>query len=295
MRSRLTLSRCALVALAPGLALALTLGCNRGSTSAAQANTLEQPSADFIAPDAEGWGRAAGLRYLEVDVARGQYAGNPRLPMVVLIHGLGDRPHREWAQDLGAGLPVRMILPEAPSPWHGGFSWFEYRWPNAEPRALAKGLHAAAARLAPMLATLQAKRPTLGRPIVAGFSQGGMLSFALALEHPELVASAFPISGSLPEPLWPIARPRRGAFTKIRALHGTADSVVPFAADERLVARLRTLGYDASLTAYEGVEHTITRAMAEHVNEEIGLAVRALHETEPSGVWPRVKAFFGSE
>jgi len=93
--------------------------------------------------------------------------------------------------------------------------------------------------------------------VVTGFSQGGMMSFALAVRHPERVTTALPIGGMLFEEL----RPEAAGSTKIRAFHGTIDQVVPLAPTEQAVEALKEQGWDAELTTYEGVGHTVSPGM----------------------------------
>jgi len=214
------------------------------------------------APDQTGWGTAAGLRYLEI--VRGGANPNEKLPLLVVIHGLGDKPHHDWlsAIDVDSNLKVRMILPQAPTPYGTGYAWFPYRAGNLDQAALASGIAAAAERLTQMLGVLQSQRPTRGRAVVTGFSQGGMLSYALAVRHPELIESAVPISGMLPEPLWPVSAPPAKWFPPIRSLHGTADTVVRIEVDEKLVERMRGLGYPVELVTFDATPHTISPAMS---------------------------------
>jgi phospholipase/carboxylesterase len=225
--------------------------------------TQVAPAADSDAPpDASGWGTAAGLRYLEI--VRGEVAANAELPLLLVIHGLGDQPQRAWlnAIDVDSHSPARMILPQAPTPYGRGFAWFEYRFADQDPAALARGIAAATERLARMITVLQTQRPSRGKAVVSGFSQGGMLSYSLALSHPELIAFALPVSGMLPEPLWPATKPASTRFPALRALHGTADPVVAFAADAQLAKHLRELGYTAELVPFPDVGHSITAAMS---------------------------------
>jgi phospholipase/carboxylesterase len=231
---------------------------------------------DVTPPGPDGYGRAGALRYLEVVV--GGAAPSQTLPMVVVIHGLGDRPGPHWLDLVQLRGPARVIMPEGPTPYLDGFSWFPFRARGADPKELAAGIGRAAELLSTALAFLERGRPTRGRPIVTGFSQGGMLSFALALRHAERVAFALPISGALPEPLWPRDRATAGA-PPIVALHGTDDDLVPFAPTRQLVAHLGTRGYDATLLPYEGVGHQISDAMRQRVSEELR---RALDTAPPS-------------
>jgi phospholipase/carboxylesterase len=127
-----------------------------------------------------------------------------------------------------------------------------------------------------MLSVLQTQRKTRGRAVVTGFSQGGMLSFALALKHPEQVEYAVPISGYLPEPLWPATKPTGSSFPGIQALHGTADALVGYEADARAVAQLRKLGYEVQLATFENAPHAITPAMSTLVRRTLTQALAPL-------------------
>ena len=225
---------------------------------------------------------AAGLKYLEI--VRGEAPADEPLPLVLVIHGLGDRPHRDWlyAIDVDPKLKARMILPQAPTPYGQGYAWFPYRFQDHNDEALAAGISDAAARLTALIDVLQAQRPTRGRVIVTGFSQGGMLSFALALSQPQKIHFALPISGELPAQLWPEARPKRGSVPRMIALHGVADTVVSFDADERLTQHLRGLGYPLELVRYEGVGHRITEDMSARVKRELSAAVSAVLSAKPA-------------
>lgn len=231
--------------------------------ASAEQHTEPPPAAeatDFEPPDATGYGRAAGLRYLERCL--GPCKPGEAIPLVILIHGLGDRPRPDWlASANGIQSPLRLVMPEAPTPYHRGFAWFPFRVGNNEPQALARGIAAAEARLARTMAVLSERRPTRGRPLVMGFSQGGMLSFALALRHPELVALSLPMSGFLPQPLWPADKPAGKRFPRIVATHGDTDDIVPIAPARQLVAELDRLGYAATLREFPGVGHQVTPDM----------------------------------
>jgi phospholipase/carboxylesterase len=178
-----------------------------------------------------------------------------RLPMIVAIHGLGDRPEAFIGVFDGFATPARIVSLRAPDPWGDGFAWFPFR-PNDSVETRAQGIDRAAARVVTTMRSLVARRPTRGKPIVTGFSQGGMLSFAIAAEHPELVRAAIPVSGVLPEPLFGSIRPG-AAGPRIVALHGEADERVPLDPTRRGVAALVGKGFDARLETFPGVGHQI--------------------------------------
>jgi phospholipase/carboxylesterase len=261
------------------LVCALSSACTqKGANSGSARSAVPAPAASataprYVAPDADGWGRAGELHFLEL--IEGSAPRSQQLPMVVLLHGMGDRPHEGWLEGFELHVPLRVIMPQAPIPHYQGFSWFDYDVRgNNPPEPLARGIARAAELLAELLALVPAHRATTGLPLVAGFSQGGILSYALALRQPDRLRFALPIAGLLPEPLWPVQAPQ-GKRPPIRALHGARDAVVPTEGARALTQRLRELGYDAQLEEFAGVGHTISPDMQRRVNAllQAGLAL----------------------
>lgn len=172
-------------------------------------------------------------------------------PIIVALHGLGDSP--EGFQGLIADfpLPARFILPAGPHPRGDGHSWFPY--PPRDDAHLAEELASSAEAVAQLIASL-------GPPVVVtGFSQGGMLSFALAAQHPEAISAAIPVSGTLPDTLW-VDAPLPSAPV-VTALHGDADERVPPEPAEDTVHALQAQGVDALFVPYPGVGHRISPEM----------------------------------
>lgn len=198
--------------------------------------------------------RAGEIHYLEF-VTGGADPESP-LPMIIAIHGLGDSPQGFRALLQEFDRPARVILPRALHAYEEGWSWFPIRARDRDIDALAQGIDHAADVLASAVAELTQQRPTIGKPIVTGFSQGGMLSFALAVEHGELFSAALPIGGWLPEPLWPTAA--NPSAPLVLAFHGDGDAAVPYEPTKLCVEQLERLGYRVELRTYVGVGHMIS-------------------------------------
>ncbi len=223
---------------------------------------------------------ASGLEYVEVLTAGA--AADESLPVVLALHGLGDRPEsfRLLVDDLPA--KARVIVPRAPTPQGAnGFSWFAFRVGDGDDAELAERMREAAERVAVLATSITTRHGGLARVVVCGFSQGGMHSFALAAVHPELVAAAVPVSGYLPSPLWPTERPKVRPLPKIFAFHGEKDRVIPLEQDRWSVEALRSNGYDAVLHPYPDVAHAISPAMRA---ELVGSVVAAVEELSAPGV-----------
>ncbi len=203
-------------------------------------------------------GSALGLSYLETCPA--DRCEEP-LPMVVFLHGRGDRPHRLEGV-LAEGLrDVRVIMPQAPEPLGRGFTWLAVSVTSPEREAFATSLGARAAELDRWLETMREQRPTIGVPIVAGFSQGAMLAYALATRHPESCSLVLPIGGFLPEALMPAQRDPDRRYPPIRAMHAIDDPIVPFEPTERAIEALREKGFEVELSTFDHVGHRVTQEM----------------------------------
>jgi phospholipase/carboxylesterase len=175
-----------------------------------------------------------------------------RLPTVVALHGLGDKPEDFIHALDGLPGPVRVVAVQAPEPWgDDGRAWWTRRVSSGDWDALAGDVAAAADALQPLLEQLNGDESVCGRPVVTGFSQGGMLSFAIAGRHPENIAGAVPVSGMILEGV------ATSPWAPTRALHGDADTVVPFAATREAVDTLSAAGEDVTLQAFVGVQHRI--------------------------------------
>ncbi|MCB9781169.1 MAG: alpha/beta fold hydrolase [Alphaproteobacteria bacterium] len=176
--------------------------------------------------------------------------------VVVAIHGLGDHPSRFIAMAEGLSDVATVIAPGGWEPRGQGFSWFAIRAREGGP-----GLADAVARSADQLAAWLGSQGVDADDdvVVTGFSQGGMLSFALAVRHPTLVDAAVPLGGLLPEALWPTAVPPDAP--PILALHGGADEVVPTQAARDSVAALQAAGWPADIMVWEGEGHRVPTSM----------------------------------
>ncbi len=214
---------------------------------------------------------AVSLTFLERTTAGA--SANDTLPMVVALHGLGDRPDSfvDFADDLPS--KVRLILPRGPRIQGTGFSWFSF--PPVSDAEAGREVAEAAANVAVLIAHVARTRPTRGKAIVTGFSQGGFLTFAIALRHPEGVQAAFPISGRLLMSLLPGSILAAGSRPPIVAFHGIADRVVPIGPTRASVLRLKELGVEAELREYPDVGHTISCEMHHELLVLLGRAIES--------------------
>lgn len=290
------LGAAALTTLAALAALATTAGCRRsppaergegGDTVAAAGAGALAPVGGASAPPPVD---LSAFTYVERSPPG---AADEALPMVVAIHGLGDTPeHLGDALVSALGRRVRVVLPRGPKAHNTGFSWFEL---GNDSGVMIAGIERATALVAAGVGDLAKRRPTRGRPIVLGFSQGGMLSFALAARHPTLASACFPVAGFLPEPLMP--PPGAGPLPPLVAFHGADDRLIPVALARASIERLKALGVSAEIHVYPGLGHWISPELQGDLKREIvrvldGLAAQA--PPLPPGRRPRPRGLIES-
>ncbi len=201
----------------------------------------------------------AGIWYAEVVL--GDVDPETPLPLVVMLHGLGDRPRIPGGPFGGTSTPLRAIIPRGPLRRGDGYAWVPFRVRDEQPEELAAALTEVAEQLVELIRHVSHTRPTLGTPIVTGFSQGGLLTWAAALVTDQ-VGLAMPLAAWVPPPLMPSGMaPDEPRPPPMRSMHGTEDRIVPIDPTRRVVAELRTIGYDVVLEEFEGVAHTMTPEM----------------------------------
>lgn len=193
---------------------------------------------------------AEPLQVVEV-VTRGASAES-RLPMLVALHGLGDSAQNFADAFRGLDTPLRLVVLQAPTPYVDGFSWFEL---HGDRDAVGPGIAAAADRVVAMVRWLERERPTRGKPMVTGFSQGGAISYALAARYPGDFSAAFPLGGWLPPDLRPS---KTDAPPKIIGFHGSQDVRVSIADGRAAVSAFKDAWGDAQLVEDPEAGHTIS-------------------------------------
>lgn len=264
-------------------------GCNSQDTpptSVASARA-ETPSAAPVVPAAPSAGEPggtsrgeiAGVGYLEH--MTGGARPDERVPMIVALHPMDGDP-ADFLQLLRRyRRRARLILPYG-HPSGNMYFWYD----SVSEDVAAPVVTREADRIATALAALVAARPTVGKPLVTGFSQGGIMTFALAVTHPEVLAAAFPIGGLLPPALYPSAAlssgPRPATLPPIAAFHGASDLAVPTEGARASIAELRQAGYPAELHEYAGVEHDISARQLGEVLEQIGRAADSVAAAAPA-------------
>ncbi|HEX6293132.1 MAG TPA: alpha/beta hydrolase-fold protein [Herpetosiphonaceae bacterium] len=178
-------------------------------------------------------------------------------PAVVAIHGRGSNAGDliELAPYFGADWLT--ITPQAPFELGFGYHWYEVlRVGDPEPRGFGQSIE----RLRQFVAKLPTAYPVDPQRIVLmGFSQGAVMSFALALTRPQDYAGIVAMSGYIARQTQQEAD--REALTGLPILitHGTRDPVIPI--DFGRHARDWLGGTSAQVEYHEyGMGHQVSEA-----------------------------------
>ncbi len=204
----------------------------------------------------------AFLQYLETVV--GDADPESPLPMLVDLHGMGNLPELVGRGFEDLGMPVRLIRPAGPHAQLVGRSWYPL-----DPReVMTTEVRRSTDRLAELIEHLSETRPTIGKPIVTGFSQGGVLSFALAAFHSDVISAAFPVAGFLPNEL--PARVGLAPALPVVAFHGADDD--PSACRETVDA-MRAQGWDARIEVFPDLGHDMNAELRGRLRDELRAAL----------------------
>jgi len=172
--------------------------------------------------------------------------------LLIALHGLGDSTTGYmWLPD-GLGFPwLNCLLVNAPDPYYGGYSWYDFT--GNETAGIERSRHL-------LFAMLDAQRST-GFPteetVLFGFSQGCLMVVDVGFRYPHRFAGLVGVSGYVNRPevlerqLPPVAKAQRMLFT-----HGTQDPLIPFAVVRQQVERLKLVGLQIEWHAFHKA-HTI--------------------------------------
>jgi phospholipase/carboxylesterase len=175
--------------------------------------------------------------------------------LLIALHGLGDSAAGWRFLPPTLGLPwLNCLLVNAPDPYYGGFSWYEF---SGEER---RGIERSRKLLFTLLDAQRAAGFPSEQTTLLGFSQGCLMTADVGFRFPRRFAGLVGISGWVHEPekllreKSPVAAEQRMLFT-----HGTLDPLVPCASVREQVRVLRAAGLSIEWRDYPKA-HTLDGA-----------------------------------
>jgi phospholipase/carboxylesterase len=170
-------------------------------------------------------------------------APNPEAA-VILLHGLGadanDFVPLVPELRLSNGPAVRFVFPNAPEmpvTANNGYvmrAWYDIRsFESIERQVDESGIEASCNTVRQLIAGQNARGIPTSKIFLAGFSQGGAMTYCAGLTHPEALAGLIVMSGYLPSKTFIERRQAPGnRVTPIFAAHGEDDEVLPIVLGE---------------------------------------------------------------
>lgn len=207
-------------------------------------------------------------------------------PLLLLLHGVGSNETDLFT--LAPEFDPRFFVVSARAPLtlgYGSYAWFHVAFTPTEFIANTDELEASRQLLTEFIPELVAAYDLdPQRVYLLGFSQGAIMSLAVALTRPELVAGVVALSGRLA----PEALARRASDEALRGLpillmHGTWDEVLPIHHGHD--ARDRLAGLPVELTYREyPIPHTISAES--FADADAWLRARLDHDAEAARQTP---------
>lgn len=191
------------------------------------------------------------------------------LPMLVALHGNGDTMENFYASALNEySVPVRIILIEGPIASPGAMA---HAWPwNADTFELYSEAINEAIEL------LAIKYPTKQKPILLGFSGGGMMAYYQAIKFGSSYSYVFPISGRLSQDMLGDDLANIGA--DVIAFHGKSDGVVSINGAKVAIGILKEKGASVHLTEFDGGHQGVFRSMKSIITQAVEEKILILSE-----------------
>ncbi|MCO5978224.1 alpha/beta hydrolase [Ideonella oryzae] len=183
--------------------------------------------------------------------------------LLVLLHGVGG--NEQSVAGLAAGVPEDTLVVLVRGPLALGpqqFAWFQVAFTAHGPRIVPEQAEQSRLALIALIAELQrAHGVTPAHTVVAGFSQGGIMSASVALSAPAAVAGFGLLSGRILPELEPHLAPL-AALAGLQGFvgHGTCDSKLPVDWAHRAHQGLDALGVPHVLRLYP-IDHGISAEM----------------------------------
>lgn len=180
---------------------------------------------------------------------------------VIWLHGLGDSGAGFApvvpALGLPAGHSIRFIFPHAPEQAvtiNGGYimrAWYDIKSMDLHDRADMQGVMASEQSVQALIDEQIAAGIPSERIVLAGFSQGGVMSLFTGLRYPQKLAGIMALSCYLPTgDVLPSQLSAANATTPILHQHGEQDDVVPLSAGLLAKNALEAGGYSVQWQTY---------------------------------------------
>lgn len=184
-------------------------------------------------------------------------------PLLLLLHGYGANVDDLFSFSGDLPADFRIVSLQAPIDLgHGQFAWYPLRFEGGRAVADESRAQEAVAYIHGFIDFVKGKyKVETQRIYLMGFSQGTILSYAVALMHPGEIRGVAGFSGRMLTSIRPEIKADDGhKALRVFATHGTEDQVISLANGQEAVTYLQGLGVQPNFKTYRA-GHTITAEM----------------------------------
>jgi phospholipase/carboxylesterase len=195
------------------------------------------------------------LKYLEQAVP-----DSSNQPLVIFLHGYGSNEQDLFG--MKEQLPAQYTYLSVRAPIvmeEGSYQWFRKKGEGAY-NGETDDLKSSGRLLLDFVAQAAQKYHTEpAKVVLVGFSQGAIMSYEVALRHPEAVGGIAALSGRI----LPVLKSELTPDEKRQSLaifigHGTADKRLPLTDGTEANSLLQSVSLEPEFHAYQGVGHNIS-------------------------------------
>jgi len=180
---------------------------------------------------------------------------------VIWLHGLGADGNDFVPVVKQMKLPplgIRFVFPHAPMrpvTINGGFvmrAWYDIAYQELAFKEDERGLRDSQKLIEDLIARENKRGIPSSRIVLAGFSQGGVITLQAGLRQPKRLAGLMALSAYLPmSPMVEVERNAASNSVPIFMGHGSADDIVPLALAKMSRDTLIKLGYEVEWHQYQ--------------------------------------------
>lgn len=197
-----------------------------------------------------------GFSYL--DTVINNPTGLKDLPLIVAFHYSSSNPKEAFTDYDSLKVPARIIAPCGNFTKRGGYTYFPPDYYSQDSLMQIISSKKTVDSIAVFLKAISKKYKT--KPIVAGFSQGGDISFLLAIYYPELIKAAFPLAGFVHRQRFDDVKKHAHLRSPIHVFQGDDDKIVSADYSKNEVSELSSY-FVISITTYPGLGHDFSPVM----------------------------------
>jgi len=203
------------------------------------------------------------LKYLEQTNADSQ-----NQPLVIFLHGYGSNEQDLFGIKDDLPAPYTYLSVRAPITMEeGSYQWFRKKGEGAY-NGETDDLKTSGQVLLDFIAQAAKKYHTEpDKVVLVGFSQGAIMSYEVALRHPEALGGIAALSGRILPVLKSALKPdEKRQSLAIFIGHGKEDNRLPYKDGTDANSLLQSISLTPEFHGYEGLGHSISAAEIEDMN-----------------------------